>query len=150
MGLEIRLCQPDDYAPLMDIALMHLSPDKRRAYFSNSARVEQASQLLSGAAGVCLVAASAADGVIGYVAGGMQDNPMSDSRYAELERIVVSEQYRGRGVGTELARGFLAWAKAAGADRVLVTTGPRNDAAIRFYEHLGFVVRSVELEKWDL
>ena len=56
----------------------------------------------------------------------------------ELEPIVVSEQWRGRGIGRQLAERVVAEARAAGMGQLLARPVARNAAAIRFFHDLGF------------
>jgi GNAT superfamily N-acetyltransferase len=56
----------------------------------------------------------------------------------ELEPIVVGEQWRGRGIGRQLAERVVAEARAAGMGRLLARPVARNAAAIRFFHELGF------------
>jgi ribosomal protein S18 acetylase RimI-like enzyme len=58
---------------------------------------------------------------------------------AELLAIAVHEQYRGGGVGAELASRVLRDLFADGADRVRVVVGADNEGANRLYDRLGFV-----------
>ena len=59
----------------------------------------------------------------------------------ELEPIVVSEQWRGRGIGRQLAERVVAEARAAGMGQLLARPVARNAAAIRFFHDLGFDAR---------
>ncbi|HET9565247.1 MAG TPA: GNAT family N-acetyltransferase [Mycobacterium sp.] len=56
----------------------------------------------------------------------------------ELEPIVVGEQWRGRGIGRQLAERVVAEARAAGMGQLLARPVARNAAAIRFFHDLGF------------
>ena len=56
----------------------------------------------------------------------------------ELEPIVVSERWRGRGIGHRLAEHVVGEARAAGMRQLLVRPVARNAAAIRFFYDLGF------------
>jgi GNAT superfamily N-acetyltransferase len=56
----------------------------------------------------------------------------------ELEPIVVSERWRGRGIGRRLAESVVDEARAAGARQLLTRPVARNAAAIRFFHGLGF------------
>ena len=56
----------------------------------------------------------------------------------ELEPIVVSEQWRGRGIGRQLAERAVAEARAAGQGQLLARPVARNAAAISFFHDLGF------------
>ena len=56
----------------------------------------------------------------------------------ELEPIVVSEHWRGRGIGRQLAERVVAEARTAGMGQLLARPVARNAAAIRFFHDLGF------------
>jgi GNAT superfamily N-acetyltransferase len=57
---------------------------------------------------------------------------------SELEPIVVSERWRGRGIGRQLAESVVGEARAAGMRQLLTRPVARNAPAIRFFHGLGF------------
>lgn len=52
--------------------------------------------------------------------------------------VFLHQDLRGRGVGTELNRAAVEEARAAGMKRLWLSVEPRNWAAIRSYEKVGF------------
>lgn len=65
--------------------------------------------------------------------------------------VFLSASERGRGIGTQLNRAATEAARAAGVRRLWLSAEPRNRAAIRSYEKVGFrfrpeTVYSSELE----
>ena len=52
---------------------------------------------------------------------------------------------RGRGGGSALVQGALAWFADRGVTQVLVVTQGRNVGAQRLYQKAGFLTRKVEL-----
>lgn len=56
----------------------------------------------------------------------------------------VLAHYRRQGIGRRLMEQGMAQLRAAGVERVLVTSEPENEAALRLYEKLGF--RAVRTE----
>jgi GNAT superfamily N-acetyltransferase len=57
---------------------------------------------------------------------------------AELEPIVVTPAWRGRGVGEALVRRVFDAARERGERRLLTRPVARNDAALKFFHRLGF------------
>jgi ribosomal protein S18 acetylase RimI-like enzyme len=56
----------------------------------------------------------------------------------EFRMLATALPARGRGVGESLVRACAERAKKAGAPRLVLSTGPRNLAAHRLYDRLGF------------
>lgn len=57
---------------------------------------------------------------------------------ADLHRVVVRGDHRGRGIGRRLVRAGVDWAEARGADRMLLEVESENEAALGLYTALGF------------
>lgn len=57
---------------------------------------------------------------------------------AELKRMIVRDDARGQGVASRILKAIEADAAARGRRRVVLETGPYNDAAIRLYEREGY------------
>ena len=57
---------------------------------------------------------------------------------AELEPIIVTPRWRGRGVGEALARAVIDAARQRGERQVITKPVARNDAGLRFFHRLGF------------
>ncbi len=66
--------------------------------------------------------------------------------------IAITPQCRSAGLGSQLVRFALGWFCTQGAATVSVTTQADNVAAMRIYERVGFLTRSVRLvyHKWFL
>lgn len=69
--------------------------------------------------------------------------PIRGVPYAFLEGIVVDENLRGKGLGTEFFKEILAICKYLKCYKILFTSGTDREGAHRFYEKLGF-------KKWGL
>ncbi|MDX1469708.1 MAG: GNAT family N-acetyltransferase [Acidimicrobiia bacterium] len=74
-----------------------------------------------------------ADGVAGYAMVGAQWGT------AYLQRLAVVPEGWGRGLGTNLIRGALAWAHRHAASKMVLNVKPGNQRAIALYERHGFV-----------
>lgn len=61
--------------------------------------------------------------------------------------IAVAPGWRGRGVGTALMRAAEDWARAHGAERMVLDLNSANAGALRLYERLGYTVHSLDMDK---
>ncbi len=102
---------------------------------------------VSGEEGVCFVAEISGE-VVGYTTGSvMRIVSWRPVRRVEMENLIVSDSYRGQGIGEKLAERLVEWAKEQGVERIMVSAYAANDGAIKFYKRNGFVPDSIELEK---
>jgi len=62
-----------------------------------------------------------------------------DADEAEIKRMYVAPQARGRGVGKRIVAELEAVARQLGVRRLVLETGPRQPDAIAVYERAGFV-----------
>lgn len=58
----------------------------------------------------------------------------------EILNLAVSPEARRQGVARSLVAEALSWGKTSGARRAFLEVRESNDAAIRLYESLGFVI----------
>ena len=59
--------------------------------------------------------------------------------YGIIENVVTHPDYRGRGIGTQVLQYALDLAWQAGCYKVMLLTGSKQEATLRFYEGAGFV-----------
>ena len=62
-----------------------------------------------------------------------------DERSAELHRLYLDADQRGRGTGRALTEAGLAWCRARGVSHLILWSDTRFDLAHRPYTHMGFV-----------
>jgi len=53
--------------------------------------------------------------------------------------MLVTERWRGKGVGTALLEAAISWARAAGAHKLALEAWPDNTPALQLYRKAGFV-----------
>lgn len=63
-----------------------------------------------------------------------------------IEQIIVSENARRKGIGTELIHGLLDIAKKDLCTALYIKVHANNDSARQFYEKLGLVPKSINME----
>jgi GNAT superfamily N-acetyltransferase len=67
-----------------------------------------------------------------------------------LEDVIVSKPYRGRGLGSLLVKHVLEWAKENGLARVTLLADQDNQAALDFYNKLGFDASNMKVLRYKL
>jgi GNAT superfamily N-acetyltransferase len=81
-------------------------------------------------------------GPVGLVHALLYDTPPQPAlvprRRCHVDSLVVTERARRHGLGTRLVEAAAEWARAKGAEELLLTVWTGNAEAERFYEHLGF------------
>jgi len=63
----------------------------------------------------------------------------------DIPLIGVSSSSRGRGIGTALVLHALKWFKEKGVKDVTVRTQAVNIKSIKFYDHLGFEIKAIDV-----
>ena len=89
------------------------------------------------------------DRVIGYAYAGLEGRDYMALRgpAGALYDIVVDPTHRGAGVGRKLLDATLAYLKARGAPRVVLSTAERNDAAQHLFATAGFRRTMIEMTR---
>jgi ribosomal protein S18 acetylase RimI-like enzyme len=70
-----------------------------------------------------------------------------ERRWYEIDQVGVHPQYRRRGIGRRLLDHIVEFAQADGVPDIELNTWSFNDLARASFERLGFVSRSVRLER---
>jgi len=76
--------------------------------------------------------------VVGMVTGQLLVSTAEGGGSVLVEDLVVRESERRRGTGRKLVRAVEAWARGRGATRLQLLADRENEAALRFYERLGW------------
>lgn len=102
---------------------------------------------INGTNGVCFVA-EIDNEIVGYFSANKKELPgYRLITVADLENLVVDENYRSKGIGKMLIDKFLSWAKEIGAKRASVNVFSGNTKGIAFYTREGFIPFESVLEK---
>jgi ribosomal protein S18 acetylase RimI-like enzyme len=93
-----------------------------------------------------LLVAEASGAVVGTAFGHLVvPSSLSDERAIELSGAVVRPSHRRLGIGEALAREIGRFAAGLGVRSVVVKTFARNEAALAFWERMGFEPRMVQM-----
>jgi ribosomal protein S18 acetylase RimI-like enzyme len=140
----IRVATLDDLPVLSDlgtelmISEMDFDPDYNQQWYHSAAGKKYLYKEVSGRNHICFLAE--VDGkAVGYASCRLL--PVDSSRpfkRAELDNLIISEQYRKHGIGHELFDAFKKWAIEKGANRIKVIVNASNEGGINFYENTGF------------
>jgi ribosomal protein S18 acetylase RimI-like enzyme len=76
--------------------------------------------------------------VVGILVGSCQMDIDWEGRTAKIDAIIVSEKHRRRGIGGQLAKGFIKLARKRGCKAVKSRVNRKNGGAQEFHESLGF------------
>lgn len=156
--MSLRRASMDDYEPLMALAAeadeLHARlmpgyfkrptrPARTRAELSRVlAALDEIIYVLGGAPGGAGATGGSAAELVGMVHVQLYDTPpgpaLVQRRRAHVDNIVVAARHRRRGHGRELIEAASQWARAKGAEELLLTVWSGNADAERFYERLGF------------
>lgn len=87
--------------------------------------------------------------VVGYLIGAVNGSEeyREELTVAEIESMYLLPDYRGKGIGTDLAERFEQEAKELGADRLRVEVTSENQRGHEFYRSLGLEDYAITMEK---
>jgi len=72
-----------------------------------------------------------------------------DSETAEIKRVRINSQHRGRGIGKTIVKKLECYCSASGISKMLVDTDDRFEAAKSMYLGLGYVLYRTEADLID-
>jgi putative acetyltransferase len=104
--------------------------------FDRDARRERLRALMSAGSSTLMVADTAPSGgpgVVGHISVVLAPYGVADIG------MLVTEGWRGKGVGTALLEAAISWARAAGAHKLALEVWPDNTPALQLYRKAGFV-----------
>ena len=114
------------------------------------ARARQLEEILKNENQVMLVAVDESDVVIGFAhvvfMGVKAFSCLKPQTNIYLQDLVVSGDYRNRGIGTLLLNEAKKYGTEKGADFFRTQVFPMNKAGLRFYERNGFSIKMITIE----
>ena len=127
----IRAAQPSDAAMLAQLA-------GELGYPTTAGEMSSRLAIISASATDAVLVAESDGAAIGWIHVRATVSLESGS-FAEIRGLVVTEQWRSRGIGTELVRVAEEWAHDRGMTRLRLNTNVIRERAQAFYERCGFV-----------
>ena len=116
----------------------------------SGARSRQLEEILKSENQVMLVAVDESDVVIGFAhvvfLGVKAFSCLKPQTNIYLQDLVVSGDYRNRGIGTLLLNEAKKYGTEKGADFFRTQVFPMNKAGLRFYERNGFSIKMITIE----
>ena len=116
----------------------------------SGARSRQLEEILKSENQVMLVAVDESDVVIGFAhvvfMGVKAFSCLKPQTNIYLQELVVSGDYRNRGIGTLLLNEAKKYGTEKGADFFRTQVFPMNKAGLRFYERNGFSIKMITIE----
>ncbi len=67
--------------------------------------------------------------------------------YIRITALIVSEQYREKGIGTRLLQAAEEWARLLNASCIVLSSGLNRKEAHKFYENKGFYIKGYSFFK---
>jgi diamine N-acetyltransferase len=156
MEISVRKATADDYKTLCELfdEIDALHRDNLPHIFQepNGAAREKDYYLgLIADENLALLVAEADEKLVGFVHAIVRDPPalpvFVPRRYAIVEGIVVKSEFRNHGTGRILMGQMQEWAIAKGATSIELNVYEFNQAAISFYEELGYRTFSRKMSK---
>lgn len=83
---------------------------------------------------------------VGYLVGSERVRTYRNLKVAEIDNMGVTPQFRSKGIGRELIKHFIQWAKSKGFNSLYVNAYFANKRAIEFYQTLGMKPIDMSLE----
>lgn len=72
--------------------------------------------------------------------------PIFDMKYyGRINTIFIKEEFRGKGIGSELKKEALKWFKSKGINRISLNVDPNNNRAIDAYKNWGLKLSLLEM-----
>ncbi len=142
MNVQVRDAQPDD-APYV----VRLIRELAAADGDQSPITDDYAVCYLRAAGCGVLLAEADGQIAGLLSYSIRPDLYHGANSGLIETLIVSEPYRGCGIGSTLLSVLLGRLESIGCAEVSVTTMPDNEGALRFYRSHGLTEEAVYLEK---
>ena len=134
--LKIRRAQSGDIDSLVSLLEELFSIEEDFTF--DAERQRRGLQLMLESPLSCVLAAEADRSVIGMCTGQLMISTAEGSASLLVEDVVVTRDWRGKGVGRKLLDRIAQWAAEQGANRMQLLADRTNKAGLDFYSHSGW------------
>ena len=131
LGTAVREALPADAPRIMALA-------GQLGYEVPLAHVERQVQRMNGERTI-FVAVVPRVGVVGWIGVALHE-AVTDSGRADIEGLVVEDEYRGNGIGQVLVEAAETWARRRGCTSMRLVSNVVRERAHEFYKRLGYHV----------
>ncbi len=136
-SIRIRTARPEDLGVLVSLLRQLFAVEADFTFDPVRQRRGLELMLADRLRRVVLVADAAGD-VVGMATGQLLVSTAEGAGSVLVEDVVVAAGLRGRGIGRSLVTAVVEWARRHGSARVTLLADRGNEAALRFYERLGW------------
>jgi GNAT superfamily N-acetyltransferase len=88
--------------------------------------------------------------IIGYLCGGISEQSFylyrQKAKHARLDSMLIDKKFRGKNIGTKLAKNFVEWCEKNNVDYISADASAGNKKSLNFYRKLGFKDYDLTLE----
>lgn len=87
--------------------------------------------------------------IVGFIDGKIKkkDEFFHERKVGAIYHLFIEEEYRNRGIGTELIKVFVDWLKKSKIILIELNVSPKNEAAVKLYNNLGFKESDIQMKK---
>ena len=135
---NITYCQANDADILELVQLLSLLFNIEKDFNPDTSKQQKGLELLlkNSTTASIQVAKNDTGKVIGMVSAQLVISTAEGASSAWVEDMVIDATYRGHGIGKQLLKNALAWAKNKGATRAQLLVDTANTDVLGYYQHL--------------
>ena len=135
---NITYCQANDADILELVQLLSLLFNIEKDFNPDTSKQQKGLELLlkNSTTASIQVAKNDTGKVIGMVSAQLVISTAEGAPSAWVEDMVIDASYRGHGIGKQLLKNALAWAKNKGATRAQLLVDTANTDVLGYYQHL--------------
>jgi ribosomal protein S18 acetylase RimI-like enzyme len=144
-SIIIRMAQQNDIKPVTDL-ILELANSIGFLDHTNRDIITKNFQTMLSDPNTQILVAESDNKLVGVLSLNIRNSFLHSSKSALIDEMIVTEEFRGKGVGKRLINAAIDQSTQLGCCELEVSTQHDNTDAIEFYHRLGFDDRGVLLE----